>query len=509
MRFKLTIHWTEVRAWLFATIVFVCTFVVTALLWNYIVSAFILQATKVWHSLFISAVTGAVSVLGQWVWRLLKRGSKGPIHVPVPRIMTDHCRLSCHDLSRHFETFNGSKRVYHTFYMRGGRQYPESEIRFTRKSKGPQTASAEFKAKVKQSQHNHWRYGIALCTEDERVLLFHLDNYQYAVLEVDRTMVCRKLWYRPFDNKWYRLTVTSGGAEDKDKSICCYLNDTLVFEKTFDEWPETFPKFLAWSGEFANHNVVVRDLWVHQGPIYRAPTERKCTEPTQEPVQTANAISRNAVTIYRAYSDAWEGLTRVLGDAGFVAGYCDTEDELGDCLKKAKVVIIPGSSTEKRSDVSNRELRLIEKFVNEGGGLLCVGQAWSWASDDYGNKSVEEFPLNKYGKRFGFKIMEEAAEAPDDHSLHQSLKSKISDFRKANWVASAIKVSADEKEVLVRDGRGRIIAALVPHGDGNVIVAGHEAMLAKNDQLFKALIALLGNRGREDKRHREGKGDAP
>lgn len=45
------------------------------------------------------------------------------------------------------------------------------------------------------------------------------------------------------------------------------------------------------------------------------------------------------------------------------------------------------------------EYELIEKYVQNGGGLIMVGLAWSWAS--YVDKNIENYPMNQLGTHFG------------------------------------------------------------------------------------------------------------
>ncbi|NXG22689.1 TCAF2 factor, partial [Grallaria varia] len=63
------------------------------------------------------------------------------------------------------------------------------------------------------------------------------------------------------------------------------------------------------------------------------------------------------------------------------------------------------------SSYSSKEAEGIHAFVAEGGGLLVGGQAWHWASKNYGKAAVAEYPGNKILNRFGMSILGKSVRA--------------------------------------------------------------------------------------------------
>ncbi|KAJ7424981.1 TRPM8 channel-associated factor 2 [Willisornis vidua] len=63
------------------------------------------------------------------------------------------------------------------------------------------------------------------------------------------------------------------------------------------------------------------------------------------------------------------------------------------------------------SSYSSKDAERIHAFVAEGGGLLMGGQAWHWASKNYGKAAVAEYPGNKILNRFGLSILGQSVRA--------------------------------------------------------------------------------------------------
>lgn len=210
-----------------------------------------------------------------------------------------------------------------------------------------------------------------------------------------------------------------------------------------------------------------------------------------ERISDEHPKSAPSAVFFRAYGEVWNDVSDAVMDMGLAPVIADTTADLGRALGEAKIVIIPGSGHAKDTDVPGTEVDLLRDFVRRGGGLLCVGQAWSWACRGYGNMPVELFPLNQIGRPLGFRITGRNIGNPDMRTLHNVLRGTVRAISSENWWPSEIETTTADREVLIRDENGRAMAVRLSHGTGKVIAAGHEAMLKLNPELLRAFLRLL------------------
>ena len=193
------------------------------------------------------------------------------------------------------------------------------------------------------------------------------------------------------------------------------------------------------------------------------------------------------------YGDGWPGLTTALQVNGFSIGYIDTVGALEKASRTKGLIVLPGTGYKRERPMLESEASLFADFVAKGGGLLCVGQAWSWAYRAYGNKPVESFPLNKLGTRLGFQITGCPAGKPDSHTLPPTLPCRNTEILQDNWNASEIEIKdhVANRTDLLRDEKGRLIAVELEHGKGKVIVAGSEGLMEQHPEFLKACLNIL------------------
>jgi hypothetical protein len=185
----------------------------------------------------------------------------------------------------------------------------------------------------------------------------------------------------------------------------------------------------------------------------------------------------------------WENAQACFGKTGctvqLLNGLLNTE-----VLRDIDILIISGvSHTSPPYSFSGEEVDAVETFVRNGGSLLCSAQAWSWVYPEYGNKPIEDFPLNILGQRFGFCIS--GANIGSPVYLASDLIPNVDNIRRENWWPSRIDLLSSRARPVIRDEKLQPMAGFLPYGHGRVAVMGHDLMLAQNPALLGNVIAYL------------------
>jgi hypothetical protein len=192
----------------------------------------------------------------------------------------------------------------------------------------------------------------------------------------------------------------------------------------------------------------------------------------------------NLVGIDMQHGQAWEGLAEVLTESGFrmvlLEGPIDS-----DSLRPLGALIITGAT----KPFSDFETRAISKFVRNGGGLLGADQAWSWVSKEYGNKTIETFPLNQLGEKMNFWITGQNAGAPE--YLKTGIMAGVGEVKRTDWWPSEVELRSDDGRAIVRDEKQRILGGTIPFGNGRIVVYGHGGLLKDNPQVLKNTLLYL------------------
>jgi hypothetical protein len=202
-------------------------------------------------------------------------------------------------------------------------------------------------------------------------------------------------------------------------------------------------------------------------------------------------VPAGTVAVACRYGEVWSGLIPLLQsqryDYDFVDGRITKDD-----LFAADALIIPGSGYRRIATFDREELQAIEEFVAGGGGLLCAGQAWSWADKRYGNKPVEAFPLNLLGKQFGFTITETYVHQPTPSNCDEETRSIFAGKYRRQWSPSAVQLARPDSAILkLRDDAGRLLAATYPHQKGHVAVGGSEDLYRDNPGYLALVLKTL------------------
>lgn len=196
------------------------------------------------------------------------------------------------------------------------------------------------------------------------------------------------------------------------------------------------------------------------------------------PVKTVVGIDMN-------HSKGWPGLAEVLMARGWEVMPIDHAIET-ETLDKIGVLIIASPTT----DYAGAEVRAIKRFVKEGGGLVCAGQAWSWTYKEYENKPVETHPLNQLGKSLGFEVTSDSIGKPT--YLATDVMKGIGTLVHTDWWPSRIAFSSKDAAIVVRDDQQRIAGGSFMLGHGRVAVYGHGLLLEQNPEVLRNTVAFVG-----------------
>ena len=159
-------------------------------------------------------------------------------------------------------------------------------------------------------------------------------------------------------------------------------------------------------------------------------------------------------------------------------------------LRDVDILILSGiTHTSTTTGLSAAEVDAIERFVGEGGSLLCSGQVWSWTYSSYGNHPADTHPYNQIGKRLGFEITGMNVGAPTYFST--AMMSGVTNIVRTHWWPSKIQFASPVAHPIIRDERLYPIAGDLTYGRGRVVVVGHDGMLEENPDLARRVLSYL------------------
>lgn len=188
-------------------------------------------------------------------------------------------------------------------------------------------------------------------------------------------------------------------------------------------------------------------------------------------------ISKN-IGIDLVHGSAWHGMVEQLKKTGSQVALIDTTIQPAT-LKAIDVLIIHGRTG---TAFDKNEIDAIVNFIKTGNILIAADQAWSWTYTQYGNKPLEEFPLNRLGEILGYQITGQNIYGPTH--IEEDLKSFVHKIHRTNWAPSKIKFFNKNFKALIRDNGYQIMAGVTKFGKGTVFVCGHHAMLSENPRLL-------------------------
>lgn len=175
-------------------------------------------------------------------------------------------------------------------------------------------------------------------------------------------------------------------------------------------------------------------------------------------------------------TDWWEGTLAqsYLRPLGF--GYTLSQKTLDSAIFHYDVLVLEQTATNIQ--VTKPLARLLQSYVNDGGGLLLVGKGWAWQT--YApHQPNERYPLDYLASFFGIKFATEVATKPYRVLSHE-ITSGVSTFDNGGSSAGVLSLPSGA-EVLVEDNQGKVLVGALRYGNGRVLV------LAENDCLAPQL----------------------
>lgn len=225
------------------------------------------------------------------------------------------------------------------------------------------------------------------------------------------------------------------------------------------------------------------------GGIASATASSATTQPSgQDAVATASGMP---VGVAHAHGKLWDRGADTLREAGYEP--IPLEHSLNATnLQNIRVLIISGIAHDSNSQSFDpAETDAVEEFVRNGGGLVCAGQAWSWVYKEYGNKPIEDYPINMVGRKLGFTITGSNIGAPTYSD--PILLGGIGTMQRTGWWPSEVAFESKEASPLIRDENLRIIAGTIDYGKGRIVVVGCEGILIENPRLVEKLMSYVSS----------------
>ncbi|MCJ7729033.1 MAG: hypothetical protein MUO27_04030 [Sedimentisphaerales bacterium] len=198
--------------------------------------------------------------------------------------------------------------------------------------------------------------------------------------------------------------------------------------------------------------------------------------------------SKRRIGIDTFHGEMWGGLTNLLEDNAFELIRINSKID-SESLRSIRALIIATKGMNSNKGFEESEVDAIQGFVNSGGVLLCVDQAWSWVYKKYGNKPLEQFPLNVLGKRIGFCITGKNINPPAHFSTE--IMEGVETIKREKWVPSEIEFYGQDAQGFIMDDKDRIIAGIMPVGEGFVSVVGHRGLLVENPEILLRILAFF------------------
>lgn len=135
---------------------------------------------------------------------------------------------------------------------------------------------------------------------------------------------------------------------------------------------------------------------------------------------------------------------------------------------------------------TNDEIKTISTFVRDGGVLIGAGVAWPWASEAYGNKKIEHYPLNQIGRYLDFRLLDGYAKFYE----HDEKFTKIVGVAKppTNSTFSNVEISGDSDKLILSSPNNTYCGLSAKRYFGHIYIFGHESPLQLNPELVSEVF---------------------
>jgi len=161
----------------------------------------------------------------------------------------------------------GVKPIPYGFEAAGNKQFSRSFVSCRFSSRREQTVTVDFRPIVKRRRHIYWRFGILLRHGEKDLVRFHVDSSQFVLLDVNEQREFRYVWPEPFANRWTRMDIVLSRAAGSAE-VSCSLDGVFVGGRCLSvNKKEIYPVLAAWSDDYRDHRLLIRDIWVQQGGV--------------------------------------------------------------------------------------------------------------------------------------------------------------------------------------------------------------------------------------------------
>lgn len=165
-------------------------------------------------------------------------------------------------------------------------------------------------------------------------------------------------------------------------------------------------------------------------------------------------------------TNGFRDLKSLLDEAGYIVNTLSQGPITHTDLEEEDVLVIGWSS----SPFSDQELTLIKQFVSAGGGLLLMGEAWSWRAAN------QSFPLNQVTAQFGYTINKDVVYEADPVSEHP-VTHEVSRIQIVG--GSSISGKGGSHIAIAPDRRPVLVAG--HYGDGRFVIIGDSDIFVSID----------------------------
>ncbi len=191
-------------------------------------------------------------------------------------------------------------------------------------------------------------------------------------------------------------------------------------------------------------------------------------------IDTAPTEEKAIVLFLESHDPIWtnqterglDNLCEVLNEEGFEWAVHEEGSLTTNDLDTVDVLVVGYSN----AGFASNELDTIEDFVRTGGGLLLMGEGWSWPSD------ISAFPLNQLAYRFGWEITASTGDAPA-----QVFEHPISTGVSSLHLVGSSPIAGTAGDTVILDQNGEALVRALHADAGHVVTIGDSDIFTNVD----------------------------
>ena len=154
-----------------------------------------------------------------------------------------------------------------------------------------------------------------------------------------------------------------------------------------------------------------------------------------------------------------------------------------------------GTNSALSKHYSNDEIATIKSYVREGGVLIAAGQAWYWAYPKYGNKKIEDYPLNQIGEALDFSIGAGWCQFVKYEDHFQKIVRLAQTPQGATF--SDVKIRGEYDKLIRSSSENGYCGLGAKRSGGYIYIFGHEVVLQCNPSFVSSVFLGLSPRVRK------------